>query len=220
MKEAIKDKEIQVQKQMEDEAGNQMGFDQGFEEQKDSDSDFNSENDDDDIMRSIRDDRLAAMKSKHTQHQENMAMGHGQYTEITEEQFLPLVTKTKFVILHFFHKDFERCKIIDMHLRDICRKHTESKFALIDAEKCPFFVTKLNVQMLPSIICFMDGVSIDRIIGFEELGGVDDFPTLRLTRRLVNSGCIKGLNAKEKGQIKIRKGNRRDDSSDNDDSDC
>lgn len=63
---------------------------------------------------------------------------------------------------------------------------------------------------------FMDGVAIDRIIGFEELGGVDDFPTLLLTRRLVNSGCIKGLNAKEKGQMKITKGRRRDDSSDND----
>ena len=72
-----------------------------------------------------------------------MAKGHGRYDEITEEQFLPLVTKTKFVILHFFHKDFERCKIIDKHLTDIARKHTESKFARIDAEKCPFFVTKL-----------------------------------------------------------------------------
>lgn len=72
-----------------------------------------------------------------------MAKGHGQYTEITEEQFLPLVTKTKFVILHFFHKDFERCKIIDMHLKAIAMKHTETKFARIDAEKCPFFVTKL-----------------------------------------------------------------------------
>ena len=184
------------------------------EEEKDSDSDFNSDGDDD-VLRSMRAERLANIKTKQQLHQENMAKGHGQYTEITEEQFLPLVTKTKFVILHFFHKDFERCKIIDMHLREISRKHTESKFASIDAEKCPFFVTKLQVQCLPTVVCFMDGVSIDRIIGFEELGGIDDFPTLVLTRRLVNSGCIKGLNAKEKGQMKIRKGNRRDDSSDN-----
>ena len=142
MQEAIKDKEIQVQKQMEDEAGNMMGFGQEVEEEKDSDSDFNSDGDDD-ILRSIRDERLANIKSKNTQHQENMARGHGQYTDRTEEQFLPLVTKTKFVILHFFHKDFERCKIIDMHLREVAKKHTESKFANIDAEKCPFFVTKL-----------------------------------------------------------------------------
>ena len=72
-----------------------------------------------------------------------MANGHGHYTEITEEQFLPVVTKTRFVILHFYHKDFERCKIIDMHLSQIARQHTETHFVKIDAEKCPFFVSKL-----------------------------------------------------------------------------
>jgi len=45
-----------------------------------------------------------------------MAKGHGHYTEILEEEFLPTVTKTNFVICHFFHKDFERCKIFDHHL--------------------------------------------------------------------------------------------------------
>ena len=74
-----------------------------------------------------------------------MANGHGQYTEITEEQFLPVVTKTRFVILHFYHKDFERCKIVDMHLKDISRVHTEAYFGKIDAEKCPFFVAKLQI---------------------------------------------------------------------------
>ena len=35
-----------------------------LEEEKDSDSDFNSDGDDD-VMRSIRDERLANIKSKH-----------------------------------------------------------------------------------------------------------------------------------------------------------
>lgn len=55
-------------------------------------------------------------------------------------------------------------------------------------------------------------------MGFEELGGNDEFPTLLLTRRLVKSGCLKALNKKEKGCMVIKKGNRRDDTDSGDDS--
>jgi hypothetical protein len=42
--------------------------------------------------------------------------GFGEYREIVEEEFLPSVTKNEFVIVHFFHRDFERCKIMDKHM--------------------------------------------------------------------------------------------------------
>ena len=152
-------------------------------------------------------------KYKAEQHTKDMMNGHGQYAEIDEQQFLPTVTGTKFIILAFYHKDFERCKIIDMHLNKIAREHTETKFARIDAEKCPFFVSKLNIQMLPTIVCFCDGIAIDRIVGFEELGGVDEFPTMILTRRLIDSGVLMAKNKKERGDTNFRgKKTRRDDS--------
>ena len=50
----------------------------------------------------------------------------------------------------------------------------------------------------------MDGISVDRIVGFEELGGKDEFPTLLLARRLIKSGCLRAMNKKEKGEIKIK----------------
>ena len=69
--------------------------------------------------------------------------------------------------------------------------------------------------MLPTIIMFIDGIVADRITGFDELGGADDFPTINLVRRLVNGGVLKGKNRKERGEMKISKGrNRRQDSSD------
>jgi len=132
-----------------------------------------------------------------------MQNGHGRYTEIVEDEFLPAVTKTKFVVVHFYHNDFETCKVMDHHLDIICRKHTETKFVKINAEKCPFFVAKLQVQVLPTVICFMDGVAFDRIVGFEDLGGDENFPTLVLTRKLVKTGCIMALTQKEKGGMKI-----------------
>ena len=63
MEEAIKDKTVQVQKQMEDDAGNVIGHNQGGEDEKDSDSDFNSDGEDE-MFRSMRDVRVAAMKVK------------------------------------------------------------------------------------------------------------------------------------------------------------
>ena len=73
--------------------------------------------------------------------------------------------------------------------------------------------------MLPTIISFIDGIAVDRIIGFEELGGIDEFPTLIMIRRLIAGGCLLAKNDKEAGKIKISKGNkkRNDDYSDDDD---
>lgn len=101
-----------------------------------------------------------------------------------------------------------------MHLRNIARKHTEAKFVCLNAEMAPFFIRKLQIQVLPTIICFIDGVAVDRVVGFEDLGGKDDFPEMALTRRLIRSGVLKALNKAEKGQIKVlRGGNDSDDDS-------
>ena len=68
------------------------------------------------LMRSLKEQRIEAMKEEYAENQTNKTLGHGQYTEIVEAEFLPTVTKTQYVVCAFFHKDFERCKIIDMHL--------------------------------------------------------------------------------------------------------
>jgi hypothetical protein len=41
----------------------------------------------------------------------------GDYREIVEDEFLNYVTKNVYSLVHFYHNDFERCKIIDKHLR-------------------------------------------------------------------------------------------------------
>lgn len=126
------------------------------------------------------------------------------------------MTKTQYCIVHFFHKDFERCKIVDHHLSKIVKSHTEALIVKIDAEKCPFFVTKLQVKVLPTIISFIDGIAVDHIVGFEELGGQDDFPTMIMIRRLIAGGCLIAKNDQEAGKMKITKGSkkRNDDYSD------
>lgn len=60
-------------------------------------------------------------------------------------------------------------------------------FVLQDA---PFFVEKLNIRTLPCILSFIDGVAADRIVGFQELGGKDDFSTSTVENRLLQSQVI------------------------------
>ena len=57
-------------------------------------------------MRSMREQRIQQMKEEYQEKQTNRTLGHGTYQEIVEAEFLPLVTKTKYVVVAFFHQDF------------------------------------------------------------------------------------------------------------------
>uniref|UniRef100_A0A7S3MPM4 Thioredoxin domain-containing protein n=1 Tax=Favella ehrenbergii TaxID=182087 RepID=A0A7S3MPM4_9SPIT len=185
--------------------------------EEDEDPDFAMDEEEERMLRQMTLERIEAARAEHTENRENIVRGHGTYNEITEQEFLPTVTSTDYVICAFFHKDFERCKIVDKHMFLICKQHVEARFVRIDAEKCPFFVQKLQIQMLPTVILFENGVAIDRITGFDELGGEDDFPTLNMVRRLVKGGVLIPKNKSESGQMMINRGRDRDSDGDSDD---
>ena len=141
---------------------------------------------------------------------------YGSYTEIIETEFLDTMLKNDKVVCHFYHKDFERCKIIDKHLKIIAENHRETLFVKINVEKTPFFTAKLNVRVLPTIILFVKGKSVHRFIGFQDFGMNDDFPTINLTRQLVLYKMIQPKTKAEKGEVTIKRG-KKDDSDENDD---
>lgn len=66
----------------------------------------------------------------------------------------------------------------------------------MNVENAPFLVTKLKIQVLPCVLAFMGGVSVDRIVGFEGLGYTPDtFATKDLEARLLASGVIQRAKA-------------------------
>ena len=69
------------------------------------------------------------------------------------------------------------------------------------------------------MICFIDGVAIDRLVGFEDLEQVDDFKTMTLVRRLIRAGVMQAKNKAEAGRIKIKKGKNADEYEDSGDDD-
>ncbi|PON71486.1 DnaJ-like [Parasponia andersonii] len=145
---------------------------------------------DDPELEKLHADRIAALKKEAEKREALKKQGHGEYREITEGDFLGEVTGSEKVICHFYHHEFYRCKIIDKHLKSLAPRHLDMKFIKLDAENAPFFVTKLGVKTLPCVILFRKGIAVDRLVGFQDLGGKDDFTTKALENLLIKKGII------------------------------
>eukprot|EP00758_Cryptobia_borreli_P011647 Tbor_TRINITY_DN5680_c0_g1::TRINITY_DN5680_c0_g1_i12::g.9031::m.9031 len=144
--------------------------------------------DDDAELDFLRERRRAFLKMQQEKHGEWLSKQHGSYREIEESSFFSTVVREKGgsddVALHFFHKDFERCKIMDRHLQELAPQMMSIKFAKIDADKSPFLVERLRVNMLPCVVLFHNDVAVDRIVGFDGLGE-DDIDQSALRERIL-----------------------------------
>ena len=122
---------------------------------------------DDPDLEALHEQRIAKLKEEREKRQQMSHKGHGELTDISEGEFLEVVTKTERVVCHFFHKDFERCKIMNKHLKILAPKYFTTRFCKLHGPDAPFFVAKLQVQMLPCVILFVNGVAVDRVVGFD-----------------------------------------------------
>lgn len=146
---------------------------------------------DDPELAKVHEARIARLKEEREKRTAMTRKGHGSLQEISEGEFLEIVTNTEFVVCHFFHREFETCKIMDKHLSDLAHEYFETRFIKLSAPDAPFFCTKLNVKVLPCVLCFVHGVAVDRVVGFEPLGSRNDFPTSALEDLLLISGVLK-----------------------------
>lgn len=167
------------------------------EYEEDSDEEFLAELEGDPELNRIRAARLQQIKGEQLKKQEMERMGHGRVTEIVQDEFLPRITTAPRCVVHFYHNDFHRCKIMDKHLEIIAEHHMETLFLKINAEKAPFFCEKLSVCVLPTVICFFEGKTnpTQRQIGFIDLapvegGSEDEWPTTALQAKLGATGVI------------------------------
>lgn len=64
------------------------------------------------------------------QKEEWRGLGHGVYSEITEEkEFFDVCKKSNKVVCHFFRESTWRCKIVDKHLNLLAPQHLETRLA-------------------------------------------------------------------------------------------
>ncbi|CAI8604851.1 unnamed protein product [Vicia faba] len=145
---------------------------------------------DDDDLEALRERRLQQMKKMSEKRSRWISLGHGEYTEIpSEKDFFSVVKASERVVCHFFRENWP-CKVVDKHLSLLAKQHFETRFVKINAEKSPFLAERLKIIVLPTIALIKNTKVDDYVVGFDELGGTDDFSTEVLEERLAKAQVI------------------------------
>lgn len=139
----------------------------------------------------IRERRLEEIKREVERQQTMKISGHGRYEELSDEkEVVRTSAHERRCIIHFYHTNFPRCEIMDKHLSKLAPKYFSTRFLRVFVENVPWLVEKLGIKVLPCVICFINGVSKFRLIGFEDLGNEDGFETSTLEWKLLHFGVI------------------------------
>ncbi|GMN37819.1 hypothetical protein TIFTF001_007132 [Ficus carica] len=159
---------------------------------------------DSDDLEVLRERRLQQMKKMAEKRSRWISLGHGEYSEIqSEKDFFPVVKASDRVVCHFYRDNWP-CKVVDKHLSILAKQHLETRFVKIHAEKSPFLSEKLKIVVLPTIALIKNAKVDDYVVGFDELGGTDEFSTEELEERLAKAQVIffegeSSLNASKSG---------------------
>ncbi|EME82267.1 uncharacterized protein MYCFIDRAFT_165390 [Pseudocercospora fijiensis CIRAD86] len=187
------------------------------------------EDDEDAALSAFREQRLAQLHAEVTRAKlmKDGSHGTGSCAEIKDEkQLMDITTTASLCVVHFMKPDFRRCRIMHDKLTVLAAKHFDTRFVSINVDNAPFLVVKLGVKVLPCVIAFKDGVSADRIIGFEGIACTpDSFTASELEARLLASGVLtRAKMTDEDDRARARKqkeeaGTEYDDDDDDDDDD-
>ncbi|CAL0320744.1 unnamed protein product [Lupinus luteus] len=143
-----------------------------------------------DDIEALRERRLQQMKKMADKRSRWISLGHGEYTEIpSEKDFFSVVKASERVVCHFFRENWP-CKVMDKHLSILAKQHGETRFVKINAEKSPFLAEKLKIIVLPTLALIKNAKVDDYVVGFDQLGGSDEFSTEDLEERLAKAHVI------------------------------
>ncbi|KAJ6777258.1 THIOREDOXIN DOMAIN-CONTAINING PROTEIN 9 [Salix koriyanagi] len=172
-----------------------------------------------DDIEALRERRLQQMKRMAEKRSRWISLGHGEYTEIpSEKDFFSAVKASDRVVCHFYRDNWP-CKVMDKHMSILAKQHIETRFVKIHAEKSPFLADKLKIAVLPTLALIKNAKVDDYVVGFDELGGTDEFNTEDMEERLAKAQVIffEGeSSSKSSAQTRSVRQSESNDSSDSD----
>ncbi|KAI9772897.1 MAG: hypothetical protein M1840_008779 [Geoglossum simile] len=176
---------------------------------------------DDSALDAFREKRMQQLHEELSRAKYMRSQDYGKYLEVTDEKkLMDITTSTKYCVVHFFHTDFHRCGIVSAHLEALAPRHFDTRFICIKVENAAFLVTKLKIKILPCVIAFVDGISVDRVVGFDGLGSSDDtFTTGDLECRLLRAGVLQRVKTTNAGPSSVEQRGPRLHAEDEDDGD-
>lgn len=127
---------------------------------------------DDDDYAKIRAKRMEEMKKKKEMQEMNKFNGHGTLTKINDQQeFFAAAKKSERMICIFTRNSNHYGKVMLEHCEKLCQRHLEARFIWVDAENAPFLTDRLNIYMLPTIVCIKDNKVHKQHNGLNEIDG-------------------------------------------------
>ena len=131
-----------------------------------------TENLDEDDYNRIKQKRIAEMKRKAEQEQQNVSNGHGTLSKINDQQeFFAAAKASARMIVIFTRNSNKYGKAMLEHMTLLSGKHLEARFMWVDAENAPFLTDRPNIYMLPTIVCIKDNKVHKQHNGLNEIDG-------------------------------------------------
>jgi len=127
---------------------------------------------DDDDYAKIRAKRLQEMQRKKQEAEMNKFNGHGKLDKISDQQeFFAAAKNSERLVCIFTRNSNKYGKQMLEHAELLSAKHLEARFVWVDAENAPFLTDRLNIYMLPTIVCVKDNKVHKQHNGLNEIDG-------------------------------------------------
>jgi hypothetical protein len=150
-----------------------------------------SENLDEDDYARIKAKRIEEMKMKAQAEQDHMSNGHGKLMKINDQQeFFGAAKKSNKMVVIFTRNSNKYGKAMLEHAELLAGKHMEARFLWVDAENAPFLTERLNIYMLPTIVCIMDNKVHKQHNGLNEIDGAGKYTSGTLEYLLHVDGML------------------------------
>ena len=131
-----------------------------------------SENLGEDELSRIRSNRMAEMRRKAEQQRSDVSNGHGTFIKINDQQeFFGAAKRSDRLIAIFTRNSNKYGKAMLEHCELLAGKHLEARFIWVDAENAPFLTERLNIFMLPTIVCIKENKVAAQHNGLNEIDG-------------------------------------------------
>merc|ERR1719201_2821013 len=115
---------------------------------------------------------MLEMKKKAEQQQDNVSNGHGKLMKISDQQeFFGAAKKSNRMIVIFTRNSNKYGKAMLEHAEVLAARHLEARFMWVDAENAPFLTDRLNIYMLPTIVCVKGNKVHKQHNGLDEIDG-------------------------------------------------
>merc|ERR1712060_196651 len=131
-----------------------------------------------DDLAKIRQRRMEEMKKKQQQKEDWKANGHGSISKITDQKEFFNACKTSEKVICIFTRESNRWgQIMKEHMTHLAGRHLEARFIWVDAENAPFLTDKLNIFMLPTIVCVKGNKVHKQHNGLDEIDSSGKYST-------------------------------------------